>query len=228
MRGVTGSKSPAEQVRRVVVLGKGTLAINISEWLLDRAEYELIQLVPVIPEPGWTGSLTSWAREREVPFVPSGNYADLTTSDHGLVADLGISVFYDRILPPDFISRFRRLLNIHNGPLPRYRGVSPINWALKNSEQTHGITIHEITTEVDAGPIVAQLNYSIYPEFDDVIDVYERALVYGRVLFEQTMPILDRIQPRPQSDADASYYSAADNASLGERAGFRTGQRPPP
>ena len=51
-------------------------------------------------------------------------------------------------------------------------------------------------------------------------DVYRRALEYGWVLFQQTLPILDRIEAQPQNDTDATYYSAKENGLLGERSGF--------
>ena len=200
------------------MLGKGPLAIRVADWFRSRENWELMRVVPVMPEPAWTDSFCAWAAGNGVPWVQSGNYADLAAPG-GRVADLGISVFYDRILPLKFIAGFGRLLNIHNGPLPRYRGVSPINWALKNGERSHGVTIHEISPGIDDGPIVAQANYSIYPE-DEVEEVYRRALAYGWTLFEQTMPILDRIEATPQDEAQATYYSAADNERLGERRSF--------
>ncbi len=82
------------------------------------------------------------------------------------------------------------------------------------------MTIHEVTPGIDDGPIVAQLEYSIYPEVDEVRDVYQRALAYGWVLFEQTMPLLDRIVARPQDEHRATYYSARENRLLGDRSGF--------
>jgi methionyl-tRNA formyltransferase len=202
--------------RRTVVLGKGTLAIRIANWFLDSPDYELERIVPVVPEPTWTESFAAWASARGVPVVESGHWRDLSGVSH----DLGISVFYDKILPAAFIARFDRLLNLHNGPLPRYRGVSPINWALKNGEAVHGVTIHEISPGIDSGPIVAKLEYPIYPEFDEVADVYARALEFGWVLFTQTMPILDRIKARPQDEAQTTYYSARDNKLLDDRSSF--------
>jgi len=202
--------------RRTVVLGKGTLAIRIADWFRKSCDFDLEHVVPVVPEPTWTESLAGWASARGVPVVESGHWRDLP----GVSYELGVSVFYNRILPAKFIARFDRLLNLHNGPLPRYRGVSPINWALKNGEPAHGVTIHEITEGIDSGPIVAQLEYSIYPELDEVADVYARALEYGWVLFTQTMPILDRIQARAQDEAQATYYSARDNEPLDERSSF--------
>jgi methionyl-tRNA formyltransferase len=205
-----------DRQRSVVVLGKGTLAIRVAGWFSETPDYDLRAVVPVIPEPTWTDSFQQWAEEAGVSVVGSGHYKDL---DVGPI-DLAISVFYDKILKAEFIDSCGRVLNIHNSPLPRYRGVSPINWALKNGERMHGVTIHEITPGIDDGPIVAQLQYSIYPEFDEVVDVYNRALEYGWTLFSQTMPNLDRIEATPQDDSAASYYSTADNDALGERRGF--------
>jgi methionyl-tRNA formyltransferase len=208
-------------MRRAIVLGKGDLAIRVCDWFASSGDYELERVVPVVPEPTWTGSLTSWARDRGVPYVESGHYDDIPdVQDGGWTVDLAVSVFYDRIIRPHFIDRCTRIINLHNGPLPRYRGVSPINWALKNGERSHGVTIHEITPGIDDGPIVAQLEYSIYPDLDEVRDVYARALAYGWALFEQTMPILDRIAPRPQDDAESTYYTAEQNHLLGDRRGF--------
>ena len=51
-------------------------------------------------------------------------------------------------------------------------------------------------------------------------DVYARALEYGYMLFTQTMPMVDDITPRPQDDAQATYYSTSDNARLGDRRSF--------
>jgi methionyl-tRNA formyltransferase len=205
----------------VVLLGKGTLAIRIADWFFTQPDYEVRLVVPVMPEPTWTASLSQWADGHQIPLVRSGHYKDIpdVVSEHWR-ADLVLSVFYDKIIKEWFIKKCSRILNLHNGPLPRYRGVSPINWALKNGETLHGVTIHEITPGIDDGPIVSQLLYSIYPDVDEVRDVYARALEYGWVLFRQTMPLLDRITPMPQDHADATYYSAQQNPLLAERRSF--------
>jgi hypothetical protein len=207
--------------KRTVLLGKGSLAIQVGEWFMSSAEHDLVCVVPVVPEPTWTDSLIEWARANAVPWVASGDYGDIhELGDESWRPDLAFSVFYDRVVREAFIRRCRRILNLHNSPLPRYRGVSPINWALKNGEREHGVTIHEITPGIDDGPIVSQIRYLIYPEFDEVVDVYRRALAYGWTLFEQTMPILDRIEPRPQDETASTYYSHAENHRLAERRGF--------
>ncbi len=208
-------------MQTVVVMGKGDLAIKVANWFLHAEKYKLVAIVPVMPEPAWTQSLAAWAKANGVPIVESGHYKDLpqlAAADGGI--DLAMSVFYDKIIKAWFIDRCKRIINLHNGPLPKYRGVSPINWALKNDEDEHGITIHEITPGIDDGPVIGQLKYSIYPEFDEVVDVYQRSLEYGWVLFQQTIPLLDKIEARQQKDEHASYYCKLDNPRLGERGSF--------
>ena len=208
-------------MKRTVLLGKGDLAIRVARWLLESDDHQLTCVVPVVPEPTWSGSLIDWTEGAKVPLCESGRFADVPAGE----IDLAISVFYDRIIDGAFIRRCKQILNLHNGPLPRYRGVRPINWALKNGETMHGVTIHEITEGIDDGPIVAQLTYSIYPEFDEVKDVLDRATDYGWTLFRETMPLLDRIVATPQDESEASYYSLADNSKLGDRASFTRAQR---
>ena len=116
-------------MKTVIVLGKGSLAIQVAEWFLGSPDHALVLVVPVLPEPTWTDSLAEWCRSRRVPVVESGHYADIpNVRDEGWKVDLAISIFYDKIIKNWFIEKCERILNLHNGPLPRYRGVSPISF----------------------------------------------------------------------------------------------------
>ena len=47
-------------------------------------------------------------------------------------------------------------VNLHSGKVPEYRGSAPAFWELYNGETEVGITIHQVETELDAGPIFKQ------------------------------------------------------------------------
>jgi methionyl-tRNA formyltransferase len=221
MSHVSSAQNGLGKRRSVILMGKGDLAIRAAEWFLASTDYELRMIVPVIPEPKWAASLAGWAKAHGIPVVASGHFRDIPdVMNENWRADVVLSVFYDKIIKEWFIQKCEKILNLHNGPLPRYRGVSPINWALKNEEKEHGVTIHEITPGIDDGPIVGQLKYSIYPESDEVVDVYKRSIEYGWVLLQQTLPLIHTIKPRPQNHADALYYNAKQNDLLGERRSF--------
>lgn len=202
-------------MRHVVVMGKGSLAIQIAEWFKRSSRYYLISVVPVLPEPDWAPSLREWAELEKVPVVER----------HDAIAqvDLVFSVYYDKILPREFIERHGRVLNIHNSILPYYRGVRPINWVLKDHSHQHGVTIHEVDEGIDTGPIISQVMFDIHPEFEEVRDVYHRCLSYGWLLFKETMPNIDRIQPWAQRNSDhfkRYTHTSAENHLLEERSGW--------
>lgn len=202
--------------KTVVLMGKGTLAIKALQWFLTRpGQYTVKYVIPVFPEPEWTDSLDLFCRYKMVPTLSS----DIYIPEH-LKVDLAVSIFHDKIIKEDFISRCGKIINLHNSPLPHYRGVSPINWALKDRRTEHGVTIHEITPGIDDGPIISQLKYSIYPETDEVEDVYKRALKYGEVLFKETMPLLWDIVPREQDESEVIYHPSSEDYLLGDRRFF--------
>ena len=132
-------------------------------------------------------------------------------------SDLLVLMFYKRVIPAWFIDKFDRAINTHISILPEYRGARGINWALKQGRRRHGVTIHEVTPKLDQGPILSQMTFDIFPEFEEVIDVYERALDYAFVLFKHTMKNFDKITPRPQDESKATYYSSKDFHLLGDR-----------
>ena len=203
----------------IVLLGKGSLAVKACEWINSNTDFNLLAVVPDKPEPAWTESISDWALTNNITLVSSGRYQDIPKDVN---IDLAISIFYGKIIKQDFIDRCGDVINLHNSPLPKYRGVRPINWALKNNEETHGVTIHRITEGIDDGPILGQVVYPIYPEIEEVEDVYSKALDYGWLLFKDVMAKYDYAckHAKPQKGSHP-YYSMKIVRYLGEREGFR-------
>lgn len=62
-----------------------------------------------------------------------------------------------RVLTPGFVRRFEgRMLNIHPSLLPKYPGLHTHVRALAAGDAEAGCTVHEVTAELDAGPILGQ------------------------------------------------------------------------
>ncbi|OGD46981.1 phosphoribosylglycinamide formyltransferase [Candidatus Bathyarchaeota archaeon RBG_16_48_13] len=71
--------------------------------------------------------------------------------------DLVLLAGYMRILSPEFVRRFRgRLMNIHPALLPSFPGLHPQRKALEWGVKVTGCTVHFVTEDVDAGPIILQ------------------------------------------------------------------------
>jgi phosphoribosylglycinamide formyltransferase-1 len=79
--------------------------------------------------------------------------------------DLIILAGFMRILGDDFVRHFQpRMLNIHPSLLPKYPGLNTHQQALTNKDKVHGVTVHVVTPEVDAGPVIAQATINITQE----------------------------------------------------------------
>lgn len=69
-----------------------------------------------------------------------------------------------RILSNDFVRHYEgRMLNIHPSLLPRHRGLDTHARALEAGDREHGATVHFVTSELDAGPLVLQARVPIEP-----------------------------------------------------------------
>jgi len=84
-------------------------------------------------------------------------------------ADLFISVASPIIFKEALIHIPKRdCINIHNAPLPRYRGMLPNFWQMYHGEKQVGITVHRIETGIDTGDIISQHHVPIDP--DETLD----------------------------------------------------------
>ncbi len=62
-----------------------------------------------------------------------------------------------RILSPDFIQGWQgKMLNIHPSLLPKYKGLNTHARALAAGDPEHGCSVHEVTAELDGGPVLGQ------------------------------------------------------------------------
>ncbi len=70
-----------------------------------------------------------------------------------------------RILTPAYVDHWTgRLLNIHPSLLPKYPGLNTHARALDAGDTKAGCTVHEVTAELDAGPILGQASVPIHPD----------------------------------------------------------------
>lgn len=69
-----------------------------------------------------------------------------------------------RILRPRFIDAFQgKIINLHPSLLPSFPGLDGIGQALRRGVKITGCTVHVVTAEVDAGPILDQAAVRIEP-----------------------------------------------------------------
>ena len=88
-----------------------------------------------------------------------------------------------RILTPAFVGRYAgRMLNIHPSLLPKYPGLHTHQRALDAGDAEAGATVHEVTAEVDCGPILGQARVPVLPD-DDAASLAARVLAAEHRLY---------------------------------------------
>ena len=94
-----------------------------------------------------------------------------------------------KILSDNFIKSFSKpILNIHPSLLPSFRGLNTYQRALNAGSLIHGATVHQITKDVDQGPILGQVimriaeNTTAEEMEEDLLP--QEHLLYKRVLRE--------------------------------------------
>ena len=97
-----------------------------------------------------------------------------------------------RILSPPFVERWKgRMLNIHPSLLPDLRGLNTHQRALAQGLAEHGCTVHFVTAELDAGPIIAQARVRVL-KGDDANALAARVLKEERRLYPEALNAVAR------------------------------------
>ncbi|NVK74976.1 MAG: phosphoribosylglycinamide formyltransferase [Oceanospirillaceae bacterium] len=70
-----------------------------------------------------------------------------------------------RILTETFAKHYEgRMLNIHPSLLPKYKGLNTHQRAIDAGEKEHGVSVHFVSPELDAGSVILQASTEIAPD----------------------------------------------------------------
>ena len=97
-----------------------------------------------------------------------------------------------RILTAGFISGWQgRMINIHPSLLPAYKGLHTHERALADGAKTHGCSVHHVTAELDAGPVILQAEVPVLPG-DTPETLSARVLKEEHRIYPQALALLAR------------------------------------
>lgn len=97
--------------------------------------------------------------------------------------DIIVLAGFMRILTPGFTRHYAgRMLNIHPSLLPKYPGLHTHARAIEAGDAEAGATVHEVTADLDAGPILGQARVPVRPG-DTPDDLAARVLVQEHRLY---------------------------------------------
>ncbi len=126
---------------------------------------------------------------------PDADARDRAIGETLAAAGAGLAVLagYDQRLRPGYFASFGgRTLNIHPSLLPSHGGAGMVGLAVHRSvvaagDRETGVTIHEVTAELDGGPILAQARLAVAPGED-------AESLAGRVLAEEHRLLVETLR----------------------------------
>ena len=139
--------------------------------------------------------------------------------------ELLISLSCPQVVGKKVRERFPKgCINVHGAPLPKYRGLMPAFWMLRNGETSAASTVHDLEEKLDNGDILVQREVPISP--DDTWDTLVRKTKAegARALLEAVSAIRDGgVNRKPNLEKEATYYSFP--TALDRKAFLASGRR---
>jgi methionyl-tRNA formyltransferase len=186
-------------------------ALGRTQWLYDSiracaaAGHECVLIGTCAAAPEYTVTEKDFERlaaELGCPFFCDSaiNRPDYVRLARESGAEVAISVNWLTMIGEEMIRVFRHgIVNAHIGDLPRYRGNAVANWAILAGEREVVLTLHQMTTELDAGPILLQRAFPL-SSATYIADVYRFFAENAPPMFVELLDGLaaGTIRPRPQ------------------------------
>jgi UDP-4-amino-4-deoxy-L-arabinose formyltransferase/UDP-glucuronic acid dehydrogenase (UDP-4-keto-hexauronic acid decarboxylating) len=197
---------------RVIFAGQFAGGSRLLRTVLD-AGHE-VSLVLAVPKNDGPGTVAKMANARGIPVQSGAILRDPRFAERAADCDILLNVLSPFLVCDEVLSAPRiGSFNIHPSALPRYAGLAPTSFAIYHGESTHGVTLHWMASEMDAGSIVFQ---SLFP-----IDPKDTGITLLKKCFEAAVPIASQFLelaatnpeaiPRIGQDlSERSYFSRAD------------------
>ena len=179
-----------KDLKKIAILfsGEGTNLENIISKLHEKA---VIVKKAITNNPNAKGIQRAEKYGIEVVIIDSKNFQSREEFDKELVKelkkeelDLVVLAGFMRILTPIFTDNVKAI-NIHPSLLPLFKGAKAIEKSYQSDMKVAGVTVHEVTSELDGGKILAQECFNrdgmSFDEFEERIHKIEYEL-YPRVI----------------------------------------------
>lgn len=143
---------------KIIIFTSSSLFVKTVSGLTSHCEIAGI----VIPEDfnyDLTGTI-DYAETNKIPLLRVNktdlqNLGNLASWMSGLHASAALVMTFPFKIPEHILTIPEKgIFNVHFSKLPAYKGSAPLFWQLKNGEPQSCLTVHQMTTELDEGPVI--------------------------------------------------------------------------
>lgn len=199
---------------RIVFAGTPEFALPCLDALAS-SQHQLLAVYTQPDRPAGRGrklqpsAVKAWAQTRQIPVYQPLNFrqADTVAELAALEADIMVVIAYGLILPRSVLSTPRLgCINVHASLLPRWRGASPIQQAVRHGDAQSGVTIMQMDIGMDTGDSLCEVICPLDAR-ETAGSLHDKLSVMAAGPLLQTLDDLDngRAQPRPQDSEHVTY-----------------------
>lgn len=196
---------------KIIFFGTPNISATVLNALLEK-KYNIIAIVTQPDKPSnhqkiIYSPVKQIALQKKIKLFQPAKLLPIVDEIAALKADLIISCAYGLIIPKKILDLPKyHCINVHPSLLPKYRGPSPINYALFNNDKTTGVTIMYMDQKMDTGDILLQKAIPILDE-DNYDSLYLKLTNLSIDLLAKTIDDLfaNKAKPIKQDDSKATY-----------------------
>jgi len=204
---------------RLVFMGTPAFAATALEALLT-AGHDICAVYSQPPRPARRGqreqksAVHTLAEARGIEVRTPGSFKppEVQAAFAALGAEAAVVAAYGLLLPQAALAApTHGCLNIHASLLPRWRGAAPIHRAIEAGDGETGISIMQMETGLDAGPVLLTHALEIDP-LDTTGSLHNKLATVGGDAIVEALSDLDALVPTPQPEAGVTYAAKIDKA----------------
>lgn len=136
------------------------------------------------------------------------NHKDSVSLINNFKPDLLISILGNQIFKEQIFNLAPKgCLNLHTALLPKYRGLMPTFWVLKNNEKYTGVSVFYVDKGIDSGPIVVQERVEIRGRTQDQLIKYTKKIGMNCILRAIDLIHKNNIDLIDNNPEDKTYFS---------------------
>ena len=156
-------------------------------------------------------SIRRFLKDRNIPEINLSkniNHPDSVQAIQKLCPDLLISILGNQIFKEPIINLAPKgCLNLHTALLPRYRGLMPTFWVLKNNEKYTGVSVFYVDKGIDSGPIIVQKKIEIGERSQEELIKYTKRIGMEAIAEAVDLIEKDQVTVIENNAKEKTYYS---------------------
>ncbi len=199
---------------KIAFMGSSQFSKIVLETLYN-VNYNIVCVVTSPDKPVGRGGKVQFSQVKQFALthnIPVLQYESVSKQGEedlkSLTPDVLVTASFSHFLKQNILNLASYgVLNVHPSLLPKYRGSSPIVWAVAKGEKITGVTIMKTAMKMDAGNILSQKTLEILPD-ETAGELTDRLAYLGGELLVDTLKQLEngKITETEQNEEESSYY----------------------